>query len=28
MLKLTISYKEARETKYWLLLLRDSNYLD
>ncbi len=26
--KLTISYKEARETKYWLRLLRDTNYLD
>lgn len=26
--KLTISYKEARETKYWLHLLKDSNYLD
>ena len=25
--KLTISYKEARETKYWIRLLRDSNYL-
>ncbi len=25
--KLTISYKEARESKYWLRLLRDSNYL-
>ncbi len=25
--KLTISYKEARETKYWLRLLRDSSYL-
>ena len=25
--KLTISYKEARETKYWLRLLRDSDYL-
>jgi four helix bundle protein len=23
--KLTISYKEARETKYWLRLLRDSD---
>ncbi|MFG6685867.1 four helix bundle protein [Mariniflexile sp. HNIBRBA6329] len=26
--KLTISYKEARETKYWLRLLQDSGYLD
>ena len=26
--KLTISYKEARETKYWIRLLRDSEYLD
>ncbi len=26
--KFSISYKEARETKYWLRLLRDSNYLD
>lgn len=25
--KLTISYKEARETKYWLRLLTDTNYL-
>ncbi|PWH85243.1 four helix bundle protein [Brumimicrobium oceani] len=25
--KLTISYKEARETKYWVRLLRDSHYL-
>jgi len=25
--KITISYKEARETKYWIKLLRDSNYL-
>lgn len=25
--KLTISYKEARETKYWLRLLRDTNYI-
>jgi four helix bundle protein len=25
--KLTISYKEARESKYWLRLLRDSDYL-
>lgn len=23
-----ISYKEARETKYWLRLLRDGGYLD
>ncbi|PKR80944.1 four helix bundle protein [Brumimicrobium salinarum] len=26
--KLTISYKEARETKYWIRLLRDSQYLE
>lgn len=26
--KLQISYKEARETHYWLRLLRDSNDLD
>lgn len=25
--KLSISYREARETHYWLRLLRDSNYL-
>lgn len=25
--KLSISYKEARETHYWLRLLRDSNYI-
>ena len=25
--KITIAYKEARETKYWINLLRDSNYL-
>jgi len=25
--KLSISYKEARESKYWLRLLRDSDYL-
>jgi four helix bundle protein len=25
--KLEIAYKEARETKYWLRLLRDSDYL-
>ena len=25
--KLTIAYKEARESKYWLKLLRDTNYL-
>lgn len=25
--KLTISYKEARETKYWLRLLTDTGYL-
>lgn len=26
--KMTISYKEARETKYWLKLLRDTGYID
>ena len=26
--KLTIAYKEARETKYWIRLLTDTNYLD
>lgn len=26
--KLTISYKEARETKYWIRLLKDSEYLN
>lgn len=26
--KLTVSYKEARETKYWIRLLKDSEYLD
>ena len=26
--KLTIAYKEARETHYWLRLLRDTGYLD
>ena len=25
--KISIAYKEARETRYWLRLLRDSNYL-
>ena len=25
--KITISYKEARETHYWLRLLRDTNYI-
>ena len=25
--KLSISYKEARETHYWLRLLRDSDYI-
>ncbi|MBN1463672.1 MAG: four helix bundle protein [Paludibacteraceae bacterium] len=27
-MKLQISYKEARETRYWLRLLRDSEILD
>ena len=26
--KLHISYKEARETRYWLKLLRDAKYLN
>ncbi len=26
--KLTIAYKEARETKYWLRLLADTHYLE
>lgn len=26
--KITISYKEARETKYWLRLLHDTNYIE
>lgn len=26
--KLTIAYKEARETKYWLRLLKDTGYLN
>ncbi|MEI8134219.1 MAG: four helix bundle protein [bacterium] len=26
--KLTISYKEVRETRFWLRLLRDTDYLD
>jgi four helix bundle protein len=26
--KMTIAYKEARETKYWLRLLRDSQTID
>jgi four helix bundle protein len=25
--KLNIAYKEARETKYWLRILRDTNYI-
>ncbi len=28
MMKLTIAYKEARETHYWLRLLRDTGYLE
>jgi len=27
-MKITIAYKEARETNYWLRLLRDCNYID
>ena len=26
--KLTIAYKEARETKFWLRLLTDTNYIE
>jgi four helix bundle protein len=26
--KMSIAYKEARETDYWLRLLRDSGYID
>lgn len=26
--KLTIAYKEARETHYWIRLLKDTNYLE
>jgi len=26
--KLSISYKEAKETRYWLRLLRDSDYIE
>ncbi len=26
--KLSIAYKEARETHYWLRLLKDSNYIE
>jgi four helix bundle protein len=26
--KFSIAYKEARETKYWLRLLKDSEYID
>lgn len=26
--KMSIAYKEARETNYWLRLLKDSDYLD
>lgn len=26
--KISIAYKEARETHYWLRLLRDSHYID
>ncbi|MFX5321142.1 four helix bundle protein, partial [Acinetobacter baumannii] len=26
--KLSISYKEARETRYWLRLLGDTNFID
>lgn len=25
--KMSISYKEARETKYWLRILKDTNYI-
>ena len=26
--KMSISYKEARETQYWLKLLKDTDYID
>ena len=26
--KMSISYKEARETHYWLRILKDTNYID
>ena len=26
--KLSIAYKEARETKYWLRILKDTNYIN
>ena len=26
--KISIAYKEARETKYWIELLKETNYLD
>jgi four helix bundle protein len=26
--KITIAYKEARETSYWLRILKDSHYID
>jgi four helix bundle protein len=26
--KLTIAYREARETKYWIRLLKESDWLD
>ena len=26
--KMSIAYKEARETKYWIRLLRDSDYIE
>jgi four helix bundle protein len=26
--KMSIAYREARETKYWLRLLHDANYID
>lgn len=28
LMKITISYKEARETRYWLKLLKDSQYIE
>jgi len=27
-MKITIAYKEARETSYWIKLLKDSGYID
>ena len=27
-MKITIAYKEAQETNYWLRILKDSNYIN